>query len=77
VRIGIHAGEAVERDGDLFGLNVALAARVAAHADGSEILVTPEVGAAVETEFTLTPAGEVDLKGLSGRYHLQSVSWQD
>ncbi|MDP9332264.1 MAG: adenylate/guanylate cyclase domain-containing protein [Actinomycetota bacterium] len=31
VRIGIHAGVAVQREGDLFGRNVALAARVAAH----------------------------------------------
>jgi class 3 adenylate cyclase len=79
VRIGIHAGVAVQREGDLFGRNVALAARVAAHADGNEILVTPEVGAAVQdhAEFTLTEGHEVDLKGLSGRYRLLAVSWQD
>ena len=29
IRIGVHTGRAVERDGDLFGRNVALAARVA------------------------------------------------
>lgn len=79
VRIGIHAGAAVQRDGDLFGRNVALAARVAAHAGGNEILVTPEVGAALEdcTEFTLTADREVELKGLSGPYRLLAVSWQE
>jgi adenylate cyclase len=76
VRIGIHAGEVVHQDGDLFGRNVALAARVAAEADGSEILVTPEVGAAVESHFTLTPPREVNLKGLPGTYQLQAVTWQ-
>jgi adenylate cyclase len=76
VRIGIHCGQAVERNGDLFGLNVALAARVAAHAHGSQILVTPEVSEAVESEFELIPAGEVDLKGLAGTYRLHEVSWQ-
>jgi adenylate cyclase len=76
VRIGIHAGDAVHRDGDLFGRNVALAARVAAQAAGTEILVTPEVAAVVEDEFILTTAREVDLKGFSGSYRLVAVSWQ-
>ena len=44
VRIGIHVGKSVRRGDDLFGRNVAMAARVAAEADGGEILVS-EVGA--------------------------------
>ena len=38
MRIGIHVGKSVRRGDDLFGRNVAMAARVAAAADGGEIL---------------------------------------
>ena len=40
VRVGLHHGTAVERDGDFFGAAVNLAARVAAEAAGGEVLVT-------------------------------------
>ena len=78
MRIGIHAGVAVHREGDLFGRNVALAARVAAFAEGGQILVTPEVSAAVDddTEFSFTDAGTVELKGLTGDYRIQTLRWQ-
>ncbi len=78
VRIGIHTGPAVQREGDLFGRNVALAARVAAHAEGGQILVTPEVSAAADgdDEFSFADAGTVELKGLSGTYRIQTLHWQ-
>ena len=43
VRIGIHAGKSVRRGDDLFGRNVAMAARVAAEADGGQTLVSEAV----------------------------------
>jgi adenylate cyclase len=43
VRVGMHHGPAVERDGDWFGSTVNLAARVAAMAAASEVLVTAAV----------------------------------
>lgn len=77
VRIGIHAGVAVQRDGDLFGRNVALTARVASAAEGGEILVTDEVSAALGDEpgLELVDAREVDLKGLPGGHRLHAVRW--
>lgn len=77
VRIGIHAGVAVQRDGDLFGRNVALTARVASAADGGEILVTDEVCEALGDEpgLDLVDAREVDLKGLPGSHRLHAVRW--
>jgi adenylate cyclase len=47
VRIGIHMGKSVRRGDDLFGRNVAMAARVAAEAKGGEILVTESVRDAI------------------------------
>ena len=43
VRVGMHHGPALERDGDWFGATVNLAARVAAIAGGGEVLVTDAV----------------------------------
>jgi class 3 adenylate cyclase/YHS domain-containing protein len=45
VRVGMHHGPALERDGDWFGSTVNLAARVAGLAAGGEVLVTDAVRA--------------------------------
>ena len=49
VRIGIHYGDVVHRDNDIFGRNVAHAARVAALAEGGEILVSETVADGAST----------------------------
>jgi class 3 adenylate cyclase len=46
VRVGMHTGSAVERDGDWFGTTVNLAARVSAAASGGEALLTAATHAA-------------------------------
>jgi class 3 adenylate cyclase len=75
VRIGLHQGRTVVRDQDYFGRNVAMAARIAACAEGGEILVSDDVrkalgpGAEVEAE----PVGEVELKGFVGTQRLWRV----
>ena len=43
VRVGMHHGPAIAREGDWFGATVNLAARVAAVAGGGEVLVTSAV----------------------------------
>ncbi|MFG1931024.1 adenylate/guanylate cyclase domain-containing protein [Mycobacterium sp. NPDC048908] len=75
VRIGIHMGKSVRRGDDLFGRNVAMAARVAAQADGGEILVSEVVRDAVSDEDIAFDDGrEVQLKGFSGSYRLYAVA---
>jgi class 3 adenylate cyclase len=75
VRIGLHTGTAIERDGDFFGRNVAMAARVAAMADGGEILVTDEIVDALadSTDFRFDEDDRVELKGLPGDHRLWTV----
>jgi adenylate cyclase len=46
VRVGMHTGSAVEREGDWFGKTVNLAARVSAAASGGEALLTAATRAA-------------------------------
>jgi adenylate cyclase len=47
VRVGLHHGPAVERDGDYFGATVNLAARVSAVATAGEVLVTGQTAGLV------------------------------
>lgn len=50
LRAGLHHGEALERDGRLFGPAINLAARVAAQARGGQVLATAAVAEAARTE---------------------------
>jgi class 3 adenylate cyclase len=73
VRIGIHSGKSVRRGDDLFGRNVAMAARVAAAADGGEVLVSESVRDAVGDTVSFDDGREVELKGFSGTHRLYAV----
>lgn len=76
VRVGIHFGTAVERDGDFFGSNVAKAARVAGMAQGGQVLVSDEVRQSLRDveDVVLVDFMEVELKGLPGPHRLWEVS---
>ncbi|MDQ1566066.1 MAG: hypothetical protein QOF96_946 [Actinomycetota bacterium] len=77
VRIGISAGEVVEESGDVFGQAVHAAARVAAKAEGGQILVSEVVrrlvGSAPDTEFR--DVGRFRLKGFPERWRLFELVW--
>ena len=77
VRIGIHEGKSVRRGDDLFGRNVAMAARVAAAADGGEILVSESVRKACRDldlgDVSYDDGRDVELKGFSGTQRLYAV----
>ncbi|MBV8349634.1 MAG: adenylate/guanylate cyclase domain-containing protein [Mycolicibacterium sp.] len=73
VRIGIHAGKSVRRGDDLFGRNVAMAARVADEAGGGEILVSETVREAVGDDVPFGEGWEVELKGFRGTHHVYPV----
>jgi adenylate cyclase len=47
IRVGLHHGSAVEREGDYFGAAVNLAARISAVAAGGEVLVSGQTAALV------------------------------
>jgi adenylate cyclase len=76
VRIGIHMGKSVRRGDDLFGRNVAMAARVAGQADGGEILVSEVVRGAVigDGDIEFGQGRDVELKGFSGSHRLYPVA---
>jgi adenylate cyclase len=64
-RIGIHAGDALYRDGDYYGRDVNIASRVAARAAGGEVLVTRPVAAHGGPHLEFQRIAEVRLKGFT------------
>jgi len=76
VRIGIHVGKSVRRGDDLFGRNVALAARVAAAADGGEVLVSEPVRDAIgdQNGIVFDDGRDVELKGFTGTHRLYALA---
>jgi adenylate cyclase len=64
-RIGIHRGLTLYRDGDYYGREVNLAARVGARAAGGEVLVTRSLVEVAGPHLEFEHIGEVKLKGFS------------
>jgi len=76
IRVGINAGEPVEEDDDLFGESVIAAARIAAAAEGGEILVADVVRQlATGKGLLFDDVGEHRLRGLAEPKRLCRVRW--
>ena len=71
VRMGIHTGEAVERDGDYFGPALNRGARVMAAAHGAQVLVTGTTARLLDdASVRLVDLGEHRLRDIDGSEHL-------
>ncbi len=66
VRMGIHTGEAEERDGDYFGPPVNRAARIMGAANGGQVVLSALTAGLVDgvSDFKLYDLGPVQLKGV-------------
>jgi class 3 adenylate cyclase len=74
VRCGLHCGEIERRGTDIGGIAVAVAARVAAAASGSQILATALAGdLCFGAQLIIEPLGEHHLKGLERPVALVSI----
>jgi len=77
VRVGLNAGEPIEEDGDLFGATVILASRIAAKAEGGEILVADTVrGLCSGKGFLFADRGEFVAKGIEEPVRISEVNWR-
>ena len=78
VRIGLNAGEPIAEDDDLFGASVNRAARIAAMAQGGEILVANVVRELAEgKEFMFGDRGDTALRGFDDPVRLFEVRWRE
>ena len=83
VRIGLNAGEPIVEDdpdgrGDLFGTAVNLAARIAAKAEGGEILASNVVRELVAgKEFLFNDRGDTGLRGFEDPVRVYEVRWRE
>jgi adenylate cyclase len=76
-RIGIHSGDVLYRDGDYYGRNVNLSARVVARAAGGEVLVTRPVVESAGAHLEFSRIGEVKLKGFTDATELFLANMAD
>ncbi|MEX1194122.1 MAG: adenylate/guanylate cyclase domain-containing protein [Dehalococcoidia bacterium] len=78
VRVGINAGEPIEEEGDLFGATVILASRIAAKANGGEILVANTVRELTAGKgFLFADRGDFVAKGFEVPVRLYEASWRE
>jgi class 3 adenylate cyclase len=78
VRIGLHIGEVLWDENDIFGSAVNFAARVSAEAQGGEVLISALLREvmAVSGEFHFAEQREVPLKGFKGVHQLTPLEWK-
>jgi predicted ATPase/class 3 adenylate cyclase len=72
VRMGLHTGEAAERDGDYFGPTVNRTARIMALAHGGQVLIS-SVTAGLVPGFETVQLGDYQLRGLARPERLYQV----
>jgi class 3 adenylate cyclase/pimeloyl-ACP methyl ester carboxylesterase len=78
VRIGLNAGEPIAEAEDLFGTAVNMAARIAAQAQGGEILASDVVRQLVAGKrFLFADRGETVLRGFEDPVRLYEVRWEE
>jgi class 3 adenylate cyclase len=78
IRVGLNAGEPIEEEGDIFGETVILAARVAAKAEGGEILASLAVRELCAGKgFLFADRGDVALRGFEDPVRLYEARWQE
>jgi class 3 adenylate cyclase len=75
VRIGVHVSEANHRGNDYSGKGVHVAARIAALAEGGQVLVSAETAAEAGDGLSTSDPRRVALRGVSDEVEVVSVAW--
>src|SRR5213592_3521529 len=77
VRVGAAAGEPVEQHNDLFGSTVQLAARLCAHAQPEQILVSNAIAElCIGKGLSFEDVGELTLKGFDSPVRAHAAAWK-
>ncbi len=76
LRIGLHAGDPVEDNHDLFGAVVQLAARICDDAPLDAVVISHDLHIVVDSHFPTTPLGRRMFKGFTDPVPVYSVDWR-
>jgi class 3 adenylate cyclase/pimeloyl-ACP methyl ester carboxylesterase len=77
VRVGLNAGEPIEEEGDLFGASVIVASRIAAEAEGGEVLASLAVRELCAGKgFLFADRGDHALRGFEDPLRVFEVAWR-
>ena len=78
VRVGAAAGEPVEQNNDLFGSTVQLAARLCAHAQPEQIIVTNAIAElCLGKGLVFEDLGKVTVKGFGQPVRAHAAAWKE
>jgi class 3 adenylate cyclase len=78
VRVGLNAGEPIAEEEDLFGTAVIMAARIAAKAEGQEILAANVVRELTAGKgFLFADRGDVAMRGFEDPVRLYELHWRE
>jgi class 3 adenylate cyclase len=79
IRVGVHTGEVIAEDGDIFGKHVMMAARVGGVAVGGEILVSSLVReiASARGDVKFGEPRVALLKGIEGEHLVYPLLWEE
>jgi class 3 adenylate cyclase len=79
IRVGVHTGEVIMEEGDIFGRHVMFAARVANLAHGDEIIVSSLVReiASARGDLQFGEPRTATLKGIEGEHLVYPLLWQE
>ena len=75
LRIGVHIGDVVSSEGDIYGDGVNTASRIQHEARPGEVLVSEEIWRQLKghSQFILQDRGERELRGIEGRRRLYAL----
>ncbi|HEY7471835.1 MAG TPA: tetratricopeptide repeat protein [Gemmatimonadota bacterium] len=75
LRIGIHAGDVISAEGDIYGDGVNVTSRIQREALPGQVLVSEEIWRQIRGrgEYTAEDLGERQLRGLEGTHHLYGI----
>jgi adenylate cyclase len=78
IRVGVHTGEVIAEEGDIFGKHVMIAARVGGLALGGEVLVSSIVReiASARGDLAFGEPRAVQLKGIEGEHLVFPLLWE-
>ena len=79
LRVGLHAGEPIEEEGDFHGTAVVIARRLCDAAQGGQILASELVTGLVGSRggFLFRPIGPLKLKGLTDPMPAVEIGWRE